>query len=272
MKVFVIDIARCNGCYNCQIACKDEHVGNDWTPYAKPQPDTGHFWMGMTELTRGTVPKVMMTFIPKMCLHCDEAPCIAACKAGAIYKRDDGLVIIDPTKCTGDGMCAEACPHEAIYFNKDLNISQKCTGCAHLLDNDEDLKVPRCVDACPNGTLKFGEESEFQDAISKSELLNPKVDTKPRVHYLNPPRKWVAGTVYDPQEEEVVIGATCTLTDKKKDGKTFTVETDHFGDFWFRGLDDNHSFSLTLQKDGKQKVIAPITTDEDRNLGDIPLV
>ena len=43
-KVFVIDIARCNGCHNCQIVCKDEHVANDWTPIAKPQPDTGQFW------------------------------------------------------------------------------------------------------------------------------------------------------------------------------------------------------------------------------------
>ncbi len=43
-KVLVIDISKCNGCYNCQIACKDEHVGNDWTPIAKPQPDTGQFW------------------------------------------------------------------------------------------------------------------------------------------------------------------------------------------------------------------------------------
>ena len=41
MKAFVIDVGRCNGCYSCQIVCKDEHVGNDWTPYAKPQPDTG---------------------------------------------------------------------------------------------------------------------------------------------------------------------------------------------------------------------------------------
>src|SRR5512136_1952212 len=98
MKALVIDITKCNGCHNCQIACKDEHVGNDWTPYAKPQPDTGPFWVGVNELTRGTIPKVMMTFIPKMCLHCDEAPCIQACKTEAIYKRDDGLVMIDPTK------------------------------------------------------------------------------------------------------------------------------------------------------------------------------
>ena len=48
-KVLVIDIDKCNGCYNCQVACKDEHVGNDWSPIAKPQPDTGHFWMKVTD-------------------------------------------------------------------------------------------------------------------------------------------------------------------------------------------------------------------------------
>ena len=101
-KVFVIDVAKCNGCYNCQIACKDEHVGNDWTPIAKPQPETGQFWLKLTERVRGTVPKVKMPYRPHLCMHCDDAPCMAACAVpGAIYKRDDGLVIIDPEKCTG---------------------------------------------------------------------------------------------------------------------------------------------------------------------------
>ena len=58
MKVFTFDVARCNGCYTCQIACKAEHVVNDWTPYAKPQPETGQFWLKIVEQVRGTVPKV----------------------------------------------------------------------------------------------------------------------------------------------------------------------------------------------------------------------
>jgi Fe-S-cluster-containing dehydrogenase component len=83
MKVFAIDLSVCNGCYCCQIACKDEHVANDWTPYAKPQPDTGQFWIGLTELVRGQVPKVKLTYIPRMCQHCDDAPCMAA-----VLRRD----------------------------------------------------------------------------------------------------------------------------------------------------------------------------------------
>ena len=102
MKVFVIDVGICVGCYGCQFVCKDEHVGNDWSPIAKPQPDTGQFWMRLDEHIRGTVPKVEMHYVPTPCMHCDDAPCMPACPIeGAIYKREDGLVIIDPEKCTG---------------------------------------------------------------------------------------------------------------------------------------------------------------------------
>jgi Fe-S-cluster-containing dehydrogenase component len=136
MKAMIIDINICNGCYNCQIACKDEHVSNDWTPYAKPQPDTGQFWMKNTDIVQGTVPKVRVRYMHDICQHCDDAPCIEACKAKAIYKREkDGIVIIDPTKCTGARQCLDACPYKVIYFNTDLNIAQKCTFCAHLLDD-----------------------------------------------------------------------------------------------------------------------------------------
>ena len=57
MKAFVLDLARCVGCYNCQVACKDEHCGNDWTPYARPQPDTGQFWLKVNYEEKGTIPK-----------------------------------------------------------------------------------------------------------------------------------------------------------------------------------------------------------------------
>ena len=101
-KVFVIDLGMCNGCHTCQFACKDEHVGNDWTPTAKPQPEIGQFWIKVDEKVRGSVPKVKVSYRPHLCMHCDDAPCMDSCPVeGAIYKRDDGLVIIDPTKCTG---------------------------------------------------------------------------------------------------------------------------------------------------------------------------
>jgi hypothetical protein len=81
----------------------------------------------------------------------------------------------------------------------------------------------------------------------------------------------VAGTVYDPEQKEVIIGATCTLKDKDS-GDSFTVDTDNFGDFWFRGLGDNRSFALSLEKGDKSLIIDDIHTDTDLSLGYIPLV
>ena len=91
-------------------------------------------------------------------------PASQACKVeGAIYKREDGLVVIDPEKCTGCKSCVDVCPSNAIFMNENLNIAQKCTGCAHLLDSGE-WTEPRCVDACPTMALKFMEEDEAQGA------------------------------------------------------------------------------------------------------------
>jgi len=200
-------------------------------------------------------------------MHCDDAPCIPACPIeGAIYKRDDGLVIIDPVKCTGCQACVDSCPYGVIYFNEDLNIAQKCTGCAHLLDNG--WTVPRCADACPTEALRFVEESGISDLISKAEVLHPEFNAKPRVYYLNIPKKFVAGTIYDPVEKEVIIGATCTLTEN---GKKLTKTTDGFGDFWFEGLEIG-TYSLKIEAKGfKTKTIDSISTEKDVNLGDIPL-
>jgi tetrathionate reductase subunit B len=266
-KVFVFDTSRCNGCYCCQIACKDEHCGNDWTPYAKPQPDTGQFWLELHEYVRGTVPKVKMHYIPTLCNHCDKAACMDVCKVeGAIYKREDGLVVIDPEKCTGCMSCADVCPSHAIFFNEGLNLAQKCTGCAHLLDSGE-WTEPRCVDACPTGALRFLEEDEAGELIAMAELLHP-AEQKPRVYYLNVPKKFIAGTVYDQMKKEVVIGARCALTGN---GQARTETTDGFGDFWFEGLEVG-SYSLDITADGfASKKFVGLSTERDVNLGDIPL-
>jgi len=270
MKSFVIDVTHCSGCYNCQMSCKDEHCGNDWMPYAKPQPEWGHFWLKIHEFERGTVPKVKIAYVPVMCQHCTDAPCISACPEGAISRRDDGLVWIDPNTCTGCQNCLDtsACPYECIYYNSQFSVAQKCTGCAHLLDRGWPIKEPRCSDVCHNLAIKFGEESELSSLISSSEKWHPEYNLNPRVHYIGLPKRFIAGTVYDPSSEEVVIGATCTLSG----AGTATTTTDGFGDFWFEGLAKG-SYSLKIEATGyAAKNISDISTEEvDRNLGDIAL-
>jgi tetrathionate reductase subunit B len=268
MKAFVIDVSICNGCYCCQVACKDEHVGNNWMPFTRSQPDTGQFWLKLNEYIRGTVPRVRMHYIPVLCMHCDDAPCMRACTAeGAIYKRDDGLVIIDPEKCNGCRNCIDACPYGVIYFNEELTLAQKCAGCAHLFDDG--WEVPRCVDACPTHALRFGEESELKDLIDKAEIMKPEAKAKPRAYYLNIPGEFIGGTVFDPDKKEVIAGATCTLTDKAS-GEKLTTRTDGFGDFWFENLKAG-TFSLNIERDGKIKKIEHIDSRNSVNLGSSPL-
>ena len=262
-KIFVIDIARCSGCYNCQLACKDEHCGNDWTPYAAPQPLTGQFWCRVTEHVQGTIPKVKIHYISQMCAHCEKPECMAACGLGAITRRDDGFVLIDPAKCAGCGACVSACPYEAIYFNDRLGIAQKCTGCTHLLDNG--AKQPRCAEACPTDALIFGEEEELKAQLAGAEPLIP----GGKLWYKNIPGEFIGGTVYDPVDKEVVIGAECILTGE---GKTYRTETDAYGDFWFRDLPRGGSYTLTICAAGfQEKNFAAISTEKSVNLDDIPL-
>lgn len=233
MKAFVINLERCNGCRNCQIACKDEHVGNEWLPYAMPQPDTGQFWCKVDEAVAGKVPHVRVNYRTHLCNHCDNAPCIAACSFDAFEKREDGLVVLLPEKCTGCRECISACPYGAIYFNDTLAIAQKCTGCAHLLDDG--WTEPRCVDACCTGALMFGEEEELQDLIAQCETIAEDEATKPRVHYLNDPKTFIAGTIVDTELDEVLIGAEVQLFDSL--GNLIAKsKTDDFGNFWFKKL------------------------------------
>ena len=266
MKTFVIDASKCSGCYNCQIACKDEHCGNDWMPYAKPQPNSGQFWMRVKQKDHGQTPKVWVEYKPWLCMHCDNAPCIEAAP-DAVYKREDGLVIIDPVKSQGRKEIVDACPYGAIFWNENLDVPQKCTGCAHLVDEG---KLPHCVDLCATGALRFGEEGEFAEEIARAETMLPEEGTRPRVYYLNLPHLFIAGEVWDPDADEIIEGASVVLT--MPDGALKTAVTDDFGDFYFRRIDAG-TYSLSIEAEGYKPVAREgIELEESLNLGDFPLV
>jgi len=268
MKAFVFDTLKCHGCYSCQIGCKDEHCGNSWMPYAMPQPETGQFWFRMTQKERGATPQVKVSYVGVLCMHCDDAPCIDACPTeGALYQRPDGLVIIDPQKCTGCQLCVPACPYGVVFYNSGLQIAQKCTGCAHLIDRGWPIATPRCVDNCTADVSVFGEESELDK--NGAEALKPNWGTTPkvRVYYKGLPKRFIAGCVYNPATKDVVIGATCTISGV---AGSVNATTDDFGDFWFEGLAEG-AFTLTISGEGKTKTITGDTTEKDVALGDIAL-
>ena len=265
-KVFCIDVAKCSGCYNCQFACKDEHCNNEWLPIAAKQPMTGQFWLGIEEHVEGSKPKVKIHYIPVLCNHCEDPACLKAAKDGAVYKREDGLVIIDPEKAKGQKEIVEACPYGAVFWNEELNLPQKCTGCAHLL---EEGKVPRCVDVCHTGALSFGEEEDFREFINGAAVRQPESGTGPKVYYRNIPGRFIAGTLYDPVEEVVIRNARCRLSSGEK---TWETATDIFGDFWFRDL-ARGKYSLTIEADGFEPFSFPEidTAENSINLGDQPM-
>jgi tetrathionate reductase subunit B len=216
------------------------------------------------------VPKVQVTYHHSICQHCADAPCIAACKQNAIYRRDDGIVIIDPDKCRGNQTCIAACPYPGvIYFNDDLNIAQKCTFCAHLID--QGWTETRCSDACPTGAFTFGEEEDLKDLIEKAQPLRLDLPTKPRVYYIGLPKKWIAGEVYDPIDDECAEGATVTATNLAT-GESYGSQTDRYGDFWIKGLPDG-SYSMKIEKAGyaAQTLASVDATQKDVNVGTIAL-
>ena len=207
-------------------------------------------------------------YVPEMCNHCEKCSLLAIAKDGDVYRREDGLIIIDPVKAKGRKDLATACPYGAVYWNAELNVAQKCTGCAHLLDNG--YKLPRCVEMCATGALQFGDEDDpkMQDLIEGATVMKPETGCAPRVYYRNIPGKFIAGTVYDPEMKEVVIGARVRCLNG---GKLYMSHTGEYGDFWFKDLAVGVYDVYVEAKGYKTKVFTGLRTRECVNLGDIAL-
>ncbi len=269
----LIDVNKCNGCFNCFLACRDEYFGNDYPGYSAAQPLNGQFWMQVQEIERGEYPKPKISYIPKPCMHCESAPCIAAAKDGAVYRRDDGIVIIDPEKAKGQEAIVNACPYRVIFWDAEKQLPQKCTMCAHRLDEGE--KVPRCVESCPVEALVFGDLDDPNSQIAKlsaelaTESLHPEFGTDSLVQYVGLPKRFVAGeVVYKDNEGECAPGVKVTLSGG---GRKLETVTDIFGDFEFEGLDKNEKYQVVVSADGYAENKVEFSTYKDVNLGEIVL-
>lgn len=203
--VMVIDLARCKRLLKCQKACQKYHYlpeQDKWLKVYKMQdsPELAPYWM------------------PKPCMHNDHPPCVKVCPVNAMFKRDDGIVLVDNERCIGCRFCMAACPYSSISFNwaepvlpseaarltyspetsvpRKKGTVEKCDFCPDMLKED---KLPHCITACPNGVFYFGDLNEDSvtngdETVRFSELMRDKagyrylegLGARPGVYYLPP--------------------------------------------------------------------------------------
>lgn len=268
----VIDINLCTSCYACFLACKDEHCNQAHLPVAAAQPHMGHRWMNIQDIERGKSARVKVATIPIPCMHCQDAPCEKAAKNDAVIRRDDGIVLIDPEKAEGQKQLVDACPYNAIYWNEEEKLPQKCTLCVHWLDAG--YKEPRCVEICPTEALTFGDLEDPDSAVLKKRVPEAVVlepgndDLRPLVKYLNIPGILVAGTIFLPDVKEVAKGAKVTLSGS---GIVKSIQANAFGDFEFENLPKDKEYSLRIELPGYEPWETQLSTNDHWVDGNIQL-
>ncbi|MEJ2716420.1 MAG: 4Fe-4S dicluster domain-containing protein [Deltaproteobacteria bacterium] len=146
MKEVFVRLDRCTGCLSCQLACAVEHSAskNLFAAVAEtPKPRYRLF-----------VERARESIVPLTCRHCDPAPCLDACIAGALSRDERGAVVLDYDRCIGCWTCLMVCPYGVVGRKKEEKIAVKCDRCP---DRDE----PACVGACPTKALLFAEPDDF---------------------------------------------------------------------------------------------------------------
>jgi len=198
---FIVDITKCIGCGSCCVADKKENNVPDgqyrtWVEryiidimdnvyVDSPNGGLDGFNEPRTDI-ENTIKDAF--FVPKLCNHCDNAPCTQVCPVGATFTTPDGFVIVDGTHCVGCGYCIQACPYGTRFLNEETHTADKCTWCYHRVRKG---KMPACVNACPTGARKFGDlndkDSEVAKIMNSPELLTvlkKGLGTEPSLFYI----------------------------------------------------------------------------------------
>jgi len=208
-------------------------------------------------------------------MQCEDAPCIKAARDGAVYRRPDGIVVIDPQKAVGQKqlMTPEACPYGVIFWNDEKNLPQKCSFCVHRLEAGG---LPRCVLACPSECLKFGDLDDPGSEVagllrsSGAQVYHPEWQLKTGVHYIDlhkMTKLFLAGTVVFGDTDECAGSVTVTLING---GSTKETITNTYGDFEFDGLETG-SYSVKVESVGYSSQTLDVELSTDVFLGEIVL-
>jgi Fe-S-cluster-containing dehydrogenase component len=272
----IIDVAECTNCQLCTLATMDEYVGNKWPGYSAPMPKHGHKWINILQKERGQQPMIDIAYVPTMCNHCDDAPCMKASR-GAITKRDDGIVLIDPEKAAGRKDLVDSCPYGHIWWNEELQLPQIWPFDAHLLD--QGWQQTRGQQSCPTGAMRAIniEDEEMARVVREEQLevMKPELGTRPRVYYRNLWRYskcFIGGTLAAEANGVVdcVEGASIAL---RKDGRTVAQTTsDNFGDFKFDKLEENSGrYIVEISAAGRALKTVEATLGASINIGEIRL-
>lgn len=184
----VIDLRRCIGCDACMVACKAEFdvplgVFRTWVPYK----------------VVGTYPNVKKQFLPRLCNHCDDPPCVRSCPVEATFKVEDGGFVLQRyERCIGCKACIASCPYNARFmlpkhrtYTDITSVVDKCTFCHHRVTQG---LVPACVQTCIGRSRVFGDVNDPKSEVSylishlPTQVLRPEQGTKPHVFYIGADR------------------------------------------------------------------------------------
>ncbi len=173
---FLIDQQSCIGCHACTVACKSEH-----------DVPLGVFRTWVKSVEKGEFPNTRRHFLVERCNHCANAPCVTVCPTMALFKRADGIVDFDKSRCIGCKSCMQACPYDAIYIDPESHTAAKCNFCAHRIDQG---LQPACVLVCPEEAIIFGDLDNPSTRISRLigresiSVRRPEQGTEPKLFYL----------------------------------------------------------------------------------------
>jgi len=191
----VIDLNTCVGCNGCMAACAMENQTPVWK---------GQWRTYVHDKEIGTGEDVHRRFFPRLCNHCDNAPCLSVCPTGATYRLDNGIIKVDESRCMGCRACAMACPYDARievtyedvekgrefygpdYRRKNPSMD-KSTFCDHRVAEG---RKPACVETCVGSARMFGDLHDPNDPVAQlvasgvAQPLMPHLGTKPHVFYI----------------------------------------------------------------------------------------